>query len=216
MSSRPRIAVLASGAGSNAEAIAAACESGELPAQLALILSNVPGAGVLARAEARRIPARCIAHRDYPSRDAFELALLEALRAAAVDFVALAGFMRILTDRFIGEYCGSLLNIHPSLLPKYPGLGTHQRAIDAGDSEAGASVHFVTAQLDGGPNILQARVPVLPDDDAETLAARVRREEHRIYPTALAWCVGGRVVYRDGRVIMDGKALTKPCIAPAV
>lgn len=213
MSSLPRIAILASGGGSNAEAIAAACASGELPAEIALIISNVRGAGVLAKAEARNIPTLCIAHRDYPSRDAFEVALLDALRAARVDWVALAGFMRILTGRFIGEYCGSLLNIHPSLLPKYPGLGTHQRALDAGDTEAGASVHFVTAELDGGPGILQARVPVLPGDDADTLSARVRREEHRIYPTALAWCVSGRVVYREGKVFKDGSALEAPGIA---
>jgi phosphoribosylglycinamide formyltransferase-1 len=203
MSERRRIAILASGNGSNMEAIAAACESGEVPGDIALIISNQPNAGVLVRARERGLPACCIPHRDYPDRQAFEAAMLAVLADTAVDVVVLAGFMRILTDGFIREYYGSLLNIHPSLLPKYPGLDTHQRALDAGDREAGTTVHFVTPVLDAGPAIIQARVPVQPGDNAASLAARVQEAEHRIYPLALRWFLEGRVELRNGQTWKD-------------
>ncbi|MFT4769329.1 MAG: phosphoribosylglycinamide formyltransferase-1 [Glaciecola sp.] len=198
-----RIAILASGSGSNMEAIAAACEQPETPAEVGLVICNVPNAGVLKRAEKRKIPNLCIDHRQFESRGEFEQKMLEALHAAAIELVVLAGFMRILTDHFIEEYYGSLLNIHPSLLPKYPGLNTHQRALDAGDRESGATVHFVTPELDAGPSILQATVAIRPEDDATSLAARVQEQEHRIYPLAVRWCVEKKVELRDGQVWKD-------------
>ncbi|WP_439102503.1 phosphoribosylglycinamide formyltransferase [Congregibacter sp.] len=203
MSTPRRIAVIASGSGSNMAAIAAACERGDIPATLSLVISNVPHARVLARAAEWQLPNRCINHRDYESRGAFEEAMLQVLQKNAIDLVVLAGFMRILTDRFIREYYGSLLNIHPSLLPKYPGLNTHQRALDAGDEEAGATVHFVIPELDAGPTIVQARVPVLSGDDASSLAARVQAQEHQIYPLAVRWCVEKKVELRKGKVWKD-------------
>ena len=204
MSARARIAVLASGEGSNLQAIAEACARGDIAADIVLVIVNVPGAGALARAEALGIPRVCMDHRAYADRSAFDAALLERLRAAQVDLVVLAGFMRILTDGFVREYCGSLLNIHPSLLPKYPGLDTHRRALAAGDAEAGATVHFVVPALDAGPAIIQAAVPVRATDDVGSLAARVQAEEHRIYPLAVRWWVEGRLTLRDGRAWLDG------------
>lgn len=198
-----RIAVIASGAGSNMEAIAEACETGAIVATIGLVICNVPGAGVLDRAAARSLPLCCIDHREFANRETFEEAMLAALHEANIDIVVLAGFMRILTDRFIREFYGSLLNIHPSLLPKYPGLNTHQRALDAGDRVAGATVHFVTPELDAGPAILQAPVEIRWDDDARSLAARVQDQEHRIYPLAVGWCVEGKVRLRDGHVWKD-------------
>lgn len=207
MTGQKRLAVLASGRGSNLAAIADACASGAIPAQLALVLCNVEGAGALTLARERGIPARCIPHQGFDSRDAFDDALLAELRSSRIEFVALAGFMRILTERFIREYYGSLLNIHPSLLPKYPGLETHRRAIEAGDRETGATVHFVIPALDAGPAILHGRVTVLAEDTPETLADRVRGVEHRIYPQALAWCLDGQVVLRDSRASKDGETI---------
>lgn len=188
-------------------AIADACSRGELPAEVVLVLSNVRDAGVLANAAARALPHSCVPHTDYPDRGSFEAAMLRELRNTDVHLVVLAGFMRILTPDFIREYYGLLLNVHPSLLPKYPGLNTHQRAIEAGDREAGATIHFVTPELDAGPPIIQARVAVLPDDSADTLARRVLHVEHEIYPMALDWCLRGRVELRDGRAWKDGAFL---------
>jgi phosphoribosylglycinamide formyltransferase-1 len=207
MNMRRRIAVLASGNGSNMDAIAAACERGELPGEIVLVVSNQPDAGVLDLARARGLKHCCIPHKNYPDRERFEAALIRALRASEADCVVLAGFMRILTDGFIEEYYGSLLNIHPSLLPKYPGLNTHQRALDAGDRFAGATVHFVIPELDAGPAIIQAQVAIQPGDDAATLAARVQREEHRIYPLALRWLLEGRVELRNGQTWKDEVAM---------
>jgi phosphoribosylglycinamide formyltransferase-1 len=203
MATRRRIAILASGSGSNMEAIADACARGDIPGEVVLVLSNVAGARVLQRAASRGLPCCCVPHRDYPDRSRFEAAMLEKLRAAGAEIVALAGFMRILTESFIREYYGSLLNVHPSLLPKYPGLDTHRRALEAGDAEAGATVHFVIPELDAGPSIIQARVAIRADDTAESLAQRVQREEHRIYPLALRWCLEGRVELREGRLWRD-------------
>lgn len=207
MNTPRRIAILASGAGSNMDAIAAACEAGAIPATIGLVLCNVPGARVLDRAAARALPHCCIDHREFTDRASFEEAMLVALHSAKIEIVVLAGFMRILTDRFIREFYGSLLNIHPSLLPKYPGLNTHQRALDAGDPIAGATVHFVTPELDAGPAILQASVDVRLDDDASSLAARVQEQEHRIYPLAVGWCVEGKAVLRDGQTWKDESIL---------
>ena len=157
-----------------------------------LVLSNVPGAGGLAKAEARGIPTAVVDHRTFKGdRPGFEAALTAALEAAAPDVICLAGFMRILTPGFTGHWAGRVLNIHPSLLPKYPGLHTHARALAAGDAEAGCSVHEVTEELDGGPVLGQARVPVLPGDTPESLAARVLVEEHKLYPAVLRRFVAG-------------------------
>jgi phosphoribosylglycinamide formyltransferase-1 len=205
-----RIAVLASGDGSNMEAIARACARGDIAATIALVIANVTGAGVMDRARRLGIDACCIPHRDYPDRAAFEEALLVRLREADAELVVLAGFMRVLTDGFVRQYYGSLLNIHPSLLPKYPGLDTHRRALEAGDDEAGATVHFVTPALDAGPAVLQAAVPVRPDDDEASLAQRVRRVEHRIFPTAVGWWASGRLELVDGAAHLDGRAVTDP------
>src|SRR6056297_2382007 len=205
--SLPRLAILASGSGSNMQAIVDACNDGTIPARITVVGSNRPGAGVLERAHRAGIPQVILDHRDYATRDAFDRAMLAALAPHAPDLVILAGFMRILTPVFIAPFRGRLLNIHPSLLPKYPGLATHARAIAAGDREHGATVHFVTEELDGGPPVLQARVPITAADSAETLAARVLDIEHRIYPVAVAWWISGRLELTAGGAQLDGRIL---------
>ncbi|RCW88666.1 phosphoribosylglycinamide formyltransferase [Paracoccus lutimaris] len=180
-----RVAILISGGGSNMVKLVESM-TGDHPARAVIVGSNDPQAGGLAKAAAMGVPTFAVDHRAYKGdRPAFEAALLEPLLAAEPDILCLAGFMRILTPDFVQRFEGRMLNIHPSLLPKYPGLHTHQRALDAGDAEAGASVHLVTPELDAGPILGQARVPVLPGDSAETLAARVLTQEHRLYPQVL-------------------------------
>ncbi|PKP81912.1 MAG: phosphoribosylglycinamide formyltransferase [Alphaproteobacteria bacterium HGW-Alphaproteobacteria-2] len=183
--SHRRVAILISGGGSNMLALVRSM-TGAHPARPCLVLSNVRGAGGLARAAALGIPVACVDHRSFGAdRAGFEAALNDALAPHAPDILCLAGFMRILTPVFTACWAGRMLNIHPSLLPKYPGLHTHARAIAAGDREAGCSVHEVTADLDAGPILGQARVPVLPGDTPESLAARVLEQEHRLYPAVL-------------------------------
>jgi phosphoribosylglycinamide formyltransferase-1 len=189
---RSRLVVLISGGGSNLQAFIDAAADPAYPCEVVAVISNRAGVFGLERAARAGIPAEVLDHTAFASRDAFDTALAGRIDAHAPDIVILAGFMRILTPGFVARYDGRLLNIHPSLLPKYPGLHTHQRAIDAGDAEAGATVHLVTEELDGGPVILQARVPVLPGDTADTLAARVLAEEHRIYPEAARLVTLGR------------------------
>jgi phosphoribosylglycinamide formyltransferase-1 len=189
---RSRLVVLISGGGSNLQAFIDAAADPAYPCEVVAVISNRAGVFGLERAARADIPAEVLDHTAFASRDAFDTALADRIDAYAPDLVILAGFMRILTPGFVARYDGRLLNIHPSLLPKYPGLHTHQRAIDAGDAEAGATVHLVTEELDGGPVILQARVPVLPGDTADTLAARVLAEEHRIYPEAARLVTLGR------------------------
>lgn len=203
----PRLAILISGHGSNLQAFIDACASGNLLANISLVISNKPDAAGLQRAARSDIPYACVNHKDYASREQFDAALVNALQAHDVDLVILAGFMRILTPVLIEPYLGRLMNIHPSLLPKYPGLHTHQRALDAGDKEAGATVHFVTAELDGGPPIIQARVPVLQGDTAKSLAERVKTQEHAIYPLAAQWFLEGRVALRGTKATLDGAAI---------
>lgn len=180
-----RVAILISGGGSNMIKLIESMV-GDHPARAVLVGSNDPDAGGLSRARALGIDTFAIDHRGYKGdRHAFEAALLQPILAAQPDILCLAGFMRILTPDFVARFDGRMLNIHPSLLPKYPGLHTHQRAIEAGDSEAGATVHLVTPVLDQGPILGQARVPVFPGDDAAHLAARVLTQEHRLYPAVL-------------------------------
>jgi phosphoribosylglycinamide formyltransferase-1 len=204
---RARLAILISGRGSNLQAFIEACAGGELNADICVVISNNPDAAGLERAAAAGISTCCIDHRNFPSRDAFDSALAAAVSRQQADLVILAGFMRILTPAFIKPFSGRLLNVHPSLLPRYPGLHTHQRALDAGDSEAGVTVHFVTLELDGGPPIIQARVPVLPGDTAQTLAARVIEKEHLIYPLAAQWYIAGRLQLTDNGACLDGEPI---------
>ncbi len=204
---RARLAVLISGRGSNLQAFIEASAGGALSADIAVVISNNPDAAGLELAARAGIPTRSIDHRQYPSREAFDAALAEAVGQWEVDLVILAGFMRILTPNFILPFSGRLLNVHPSLLPRYPGLNTHQRALDAGDREAGVTVHFVTLELDGGPPIVQARVPILPGDTARTLADRVIVQEHRIYPLAAQWVLSGRLRLTDQGACLDGEPI---------
>mgnify|MGYP001136908571 CR=1 FL=1 len=204
---QPRLVLLISGRGSNMETFIKATATGALPGQIARVISNRPEAPGLRTAQAAGIDTAVIDHRAYESREAFDADLADAVSSEAPALVILAGFMRILSPVFVRPFEGKLLNIHPSLLPLYPGLNTHQRAIDNGDVQAGATVHYVTAQLDGGPAILQAAVPILPDDTASALAARTLTVEHQIYPEAAAWHLSGRLHYREGRAWLDDKLL---------
>ena len=205
------VVVLISGSGSNLQALIDAQQRGEVPIDIRAVVSNRADAFGLQRAERAGIPARVMNHRDYPTRDAYDAELAALVNAFAPGLVVLAGFMRILTPAFVAEFHGRMFNIHPSLLPKFPGLHTHQRALDAGEQEHGATVHFVTDELDGGPAVLQARVPVLPGDDADRLAERVLKKEHLIYPLAVRWFAEGRLVLgADGRPLLDGQTLLEP------
>jgi phosphoribosylglycinamide formyltransferase-1 len=205
-----RLVILISGRGSNLQAILDQARSGDLPIDIAAVISNRPGVQGLERARRAGVPALELDHQHYPDRPAFEAALIEWIDRQQPDLVILAGFMRVLTAGFTEHYRGRLLNIHPSLLPKFRGLHTHERALAAGETEHGATIHFVTAELDGGPLIVQARVPVLPDDDADTLAARVLEQEHRLYPQAIRWFAEGRLKLAGEQVWFDGKPLEKP------
>ncbi|HOW75078.1 MAG TPA: phosphoribosylglycinamide formyltransferase [Candidatus Competibacteraceae bacterium] len=205
-----RLAVLISGRGSNLQALLDQAASGELPVTIAAVISNRPGVQGLERARQAGVPALELDHKNYPDRPAFEAALIELIDRQQPNLVILAGFMRVLTADFTEHYRGRLLNIHPSLLPKFRGLHTHERAIAAGETEHGATIHFVTAELDGGPVIVQARVPVLPDDNPDTLAARVLTQEHRLYPQAIRWFAEGRLRLEGEQVRFDGQPLMQP------
>ncbi|MBN8504472.1 MAG: phosphoribosylglycinamide formyltransferase [Burkholderiales bacterium] len=194
------IVVLISGRGSNMEAIVRACRQEAWPARVAAVISNRPEAAGLAFARAQGIEAQGLDHRAHTSREAFDAALIQAIDTHAPDLVVLAGFMRILTPAFCAHYAGRLLNIHPSLLPAFPGLHTHERALQAGCRLAGASVHFVTAELDHGPIVAQAMVPVLDGDSADQLAARVLALEHQMYPRAVRWFVEDKLQIDGHRV----------------
>lgn len=203
------IVILISGRGSNMEALLDA----RLPARIAAVISNNPAARGLVTARDRGIATAVVDHRAYPDRDGFDAALAAEIDRHSPDLVVLAGFMRILTEPFIGRYRGRLMNIHPSLLPAFPGLDTHRRALAAGARTHGCTVHFVTPQLDSGPIIVQAAVPVLPGDTEEKLAARVLAEEHRIYPQAVRWFCENRLrLGGDGAVTVEGvgAALASP------
>ena len=200
------VVILISGRGSNMEALIAARDAGTLPVNIAAVISNRPDAAGLETAEKAGIAAHCIDHKAFAGRDAFDVALAECIDGFVPDLVVLAGFMRILSDGFVRHYAGRLMNIHPSLLPAFPGLHTHRRALEEGVRIHGCSVHFVTPALDHGPLIIQAAVPVLDSDDEATLAARVLRQEHRIYPQAVRWFVADRLRLDNGRVNLAGEA----------
>jgi phosphoribosylglycinamide formyltransferase-1 len=200
-----RIVILISGRGSNMEAIVQRCAAEGWPAQVVAVISNRPDAAGLRFAAQHGIGTAVVDHKAWPDRDAFDEALADAIDGFGPDLLVLAGFMRILGPAFVARYEGRLLNIHPSLLPAFPGLHTHRRALEAGCAVAGATVHFVTAQLDHGPIVMQASVPVLPDDDEQRLAARVLAAEHVIYPQSVRWFVQGRLRLEGSRVIqLDG------------
>lgn len=194
------IVILISGRGSNMEAVVRALDAEGWPARIAAVISNKPDAGGLAFAQARGIPTAVVPNKTFATRAEFDAKLQETIDVFEPDLVVLAGFMRILTAPFVEHYAGRMLNIHPSLLPLFPGLHTHQQALDAGCVEHGATVHFVTAELDHGPAVLQARIPVLPGDTEATLATRLLVEEHKIYPRAVRLFVEDRLVVEDGAV----------------
>lgn len=211
MSADPKLAlaILISGRGSNMEALARACESRAIAARVAVVIADRAHAGGLELARGLGIPTATVVHRG--ERAAFEEALGAALEAYRPGAVALAGFMRVLSASFVGRYLGRLFNIHPSLLPRHRGLDTHVRALEARDTQHGASVHFVTPELDAGPVVLQSRLAVRQDDSAASLAARVLATEHVIYPRALGWFADGRLEWRDG-AWLDGRPLSAPIV----
>ncbi|MBU2966305.1 phosphoribosylglycinamide formyltransferase [Amphritea sp. 2_MG-2023] len=202
------IVVLISGSGSNLQAIIDAIASGQVAGRIAAVLSNKAEAFGLERAKTAGIPQIIINHKDYDSREDFDLAMIEAIDTYAPDLIVLAGFMRILTAEFVRHYQGRMLNIHPSLLPKYKGLHTHQRALDAGDAQHGCTVHFVTEELDGGPLAIQAPLNIHATDNADSLQLRVHRAEHDIYPLAVEWFCADRLSLSvSGAVQLDGTTL---------
>lgn len=207
-----RIVVLISGSGTNLQAIIDACESADYPGSVVGVVSNKSDAYGLTRAQNANIETVSLSHKDFESRECYDKALVTKIDQFTPDFIILAGFMRILTPAFVQHYQGQLLNIHPSLLPKYQGLNTHQRAIDAGDKEHGVSVHFVTEELDGGPVILQAKVPVFDGDTSDDLAARVHEQEHRIYPLVIKWLCQKRLSMKTEDkhefAMLDGNTLS--------
>lgn len=207
--------VLISGSGSNLQSFIDAQAAGRLPIDLRAVVSSRADAFGLTRARRAGIPAEVLAPRDYPTREAYDTALEELLAGYRPELVVLAGFMRILTGEFVTRHEGRLVNVHPSLLPAFRGLHTHRRALEAGVAEHGCSVHYVTPELDAGPVILQARVPVLPGDTPERLQERVQAQEHRVYPLAVRWIAEGRVALRDGRVWLDGAPLDTPPVLDA-
>lgn len=209
------IVILISGSGSNLRAIAERAQSGALPVEIRAVVSDradAPGLGWAARTG---IPAITVPRGEFPDADAFDRELAGCIEQYQPGLVVLAGFMRVLGAAFVDRYAGRMLNIHPSLLPKYRGLHTHRRVLEAGDREHGASVHFVTRELDGGPVVAQARVPVLAGDDEVSLAARVLRQEHRLYPECIGWFAEGRLLYRAGSAWLDGRVLQSPVIVEA-
>lgn len=212
MSTGCRTAILISGSGTNLQAFIDQVADGKLDLELAVVLSNKPDAFGLERATRAGIPTVCIRHGDFPDRESFDRAIAAELDVYAPDLIILAGFMRILSPWFIAHYEGKVLNIHPALLPRFPGLDTHQRALDAGDEWHGSTVHFVTEELDGGPRILQGRLRVDPEESAEQLQHRVQAIEHRIYPQAAGWVGSGRARFQDGKTWLDGAVAEEPVV----
>ena len=207
-----RTVILISGSGTNLQSFIDKVESGELDLELCLVFSNRPDAFGLERAKKAGIPTACIEHSDFDDRESFDRAVAAVIDEYEPELIVLAGFMRILSAWFVQHYEGKVLNIHPALLPKYPGLNTHQRALDAGDEWHGSTVHFVTEELDGGPRILAGRLRVDPGETADELQQRVQAVEHQIYPEAAALVGSGRVHYEDGSAVIDGKTAAEPIV----
>jgi len=214
MSGDPRLplAVVISGRGSNMAAIAQACASGRIAARIVRVIADRHGAGGIAVAHRLGLEVSVVAHADFASREAFEDALAATIDESGARLVVLAGFLRILSPQFARRYAGAMLNIHPALLPKFTGLHTHERALEAGESEHGASVHFVTGALDAGPVVLQAHVAVRQDDTAASLSARVQHEEHIIYPKVIGWIAAKRLRLVNDVVYFDDRPLSLPLI----
>jgi phosphoribosylglycinamide formyltransferase-1 len=212
MRGRCKTAVLISGSGTNLQAFIDAVGDGSLPLELSVVFSNKADAFGLKRAQEAGIPTACIEHGQYADRATFDRAVSAKLDEWQPDLLVLAGFMRILSAGFVDHYAGKILNIHPALLPAYPGLDTHQRVLDAGDKWHGSTVHFVTEELDGGPRILQGRLRVIAGESSGQLAARVQTIEHQIYPEAAGWVGEGRVEFRDGQTFIDGAVADEPIV----
>ena len=204
-----RAVILISGSGSNLQAFIDQVNSGELDIEISLVISNKADAYGLERASNAGINSDCINHRDFSSRLEFDQALMQRIDQAKPDIVILAGFMRILTPEFVNHYQGRLINIHPSLLPKYPGVDTHQRAIDAGDQWHGASIHFVVPEVDAGPVILQGRLAINSEDTPESLQQRIHKIEHKLYPLAVKWFAEKRLADKNGEILLDGELSSK-------
>jgi phosphoribosylglycinamide formyltransferase 1 len=204
-----RTLVLLSGSGSNLQALIEGQQQGKLPIDICAVISNRADAFGLVRATEAGIATECLDHRLYSSRESFDRQLLDTIACYTPELIILAGFMRVLTGAFVRHYKGRMLNIHPSLLPKYPGLNTHQRVLDNGEKQHGVTVHFVTEELDGGPAVIQAVIPVLDGDNADSLKQRIQRQEHLIYPMAVNWFASGRLqMVSDTKVLLDGKILS--------
>ncbi|MEJ2128967.1 MAG: phosphoribosylglycinamide formyltransferase [Woeseiaceae bacterium] len=210
--SRCKTAVLISGSGSNLQSFIDKVATGEIDLDLCVVFSNKPDAYGLERASKAGIGTECLQHGDYADRETFDRAVAATLDSYAPDLIILAGFMRILSPWFVDHYEGRILNIHPALLPAYPGLDTHQRVLDAGEQWHGSTVHFVTEVLDGGPLILQGRLEVRKGESADELCARVQALEHQIYPQAADWFGQGRIEFRDGQTWLDGEPLASPVV----
>ena len=209
---RCQTAILVSGSGTNLQAFIDRSADGVLDADICVVFSNNPEAHGLTRAREAGIATACLRHGDFASREAFDRAVAAELDRYSPDLVILAGFMRILSPWFVKHYSGRVLNVHPALLPLYPGLNTHQRALDAGDSHHGSTVHFVTDELDGGPRIVAGRLAILPGESASDLQDRVQAVEHQVYPQAAQWFAEGRLEYRDEQAWFDGKPLEEPIV----
>lgn len=209
-SRRCRAAILISGSGSNLQSFINQVESGQLDLDIAIVISNRPDAIGLERAANAQIPTECIENDEFADRESFDRAISAALDKLEVDLVILAGFMRILSPWFVNHFAGRILNIHPALLPAYPGLDTHQRVLDAGEKWHGSTVHFVTEELDGGPLVQQGRLAVDANENATDLAARVQTVEHQIYPQVAAMFADGKLYFRDNCAFLDGEKLVEP------
>lgn len=210
-----KIAVLASGGGTNLQSIIDQSQAGKIDAEIVLVFSNNPNAGALTRAQKAGIPTLCINHRDFSKREEFDQTVVTALKNTGVELIVLAGFMRIISEVFLQAFPQRIINIHPSLLPAFPGLHVQQKAIDYGARFSGCTVHFVDGGVDTGPIIVQAVVPVHSDDSEETLAARILEQEHKIYPQAIQWLAEGRVQINNRRVhILDAPAPKAALINP--
>lgn len=206
------VAVLISGFGSNLQALLDAAAAGRLNAEFRLVASDRPEAHGLVRAERAGVTTASLPPADFPDRHAWNAALDRLLRESGAQLVVLAGFMRVLGSELVHGWRGRMLNVHPSLLPRYRGLHTHRRVLEAGDRMHGTSIHFVTEELDGGPVVLQARIPILPGDDEERLTRRVQAREHEVYPRVVEWISAGRLLWRDDGPWLDGRHLTQPIV----